>query len=135
MGGCSAKVPVKYVEGLFYRMPDDYLLEEFESAISVCVVREESDGGVAAVCLSEDVEKIGREEYIRPREDGDERNADDEGVLDSKSHQEGSDNAAAENCNPELLPLVQTSVQKHIQLTLGLVMIPSWHMPFTSCIS
>jgi hypothetical protein len=67
MRGCSAKVPVKYIESLFDRMPDNYLFEEFESAISICVVREESDGGVAAVCLSEDDEKLGRNTYGQER--------------------------------------------------------------------
>lgn len=63
MGSCSAKVPVKYVESLFDRMPDNYLFEEFESAVSVCVVREESDGCVASTRLSEEVEKLGRITY------------------------------------------------------------------------
>ena len=67
MGGCSAKVPVKYVESLFDRMPDDYLFEKFESAISVCVVREEGDRSVAAVSLLEDVEKIERSTYGQER--------------------------------------------------------------------
>jgi hypothetical protein len=67
MGGCPAEVPVKYVESLFDRMPDNYLFEEFESAISVCVVREEGNGSVATMCLSEDVEKLGRSTYGQER--------------------------------------------------------------------
>ena len=67
MGGCSAKVPVKYVESLFDWMPDDYLFEEFETAISVCVVREESDRSIAAVRLLEDDEKLGRSTYGQER--------------------------------------------------------------------
>ena len=67
MGGCSAKVPVKYVESLFDRVPDNYLFEELEASISVCVVREEGDGSVAAVRLSEDAEKLGRNTYGQER--------------------------------------------------------------------
>lgn len=67
MGSCSAKVPVKYIESPFDRMPDNYLFEEFEPAISVCVVREEGDRGVAAVLLSEDFEKLGRSTYGQER--------------------------------------------------------------------
>jgi len=48
-------------------MPDNYLFEESESAISVCVVREESDGCVAATRLSEDVEKLGKSTYGQER--------------------------------------------------------------------
>jgi hypothetical protein len=67
MRGCPAEIPVKYVESFLDRVPDNDLFEEVESAVSICVVREEGKRSVAAVCLSEDVERIRRSTYGQER--------------------------------------------------------------------
>ena len=78
--------------------------EEVKFAVAFIVVGEVGDWGVAArTNLS--MEHKGERSNLRPGEDRDESDADDEGVLDAKSHEEGSDDATAENTDPELRAL------------------------------
>jgi hypothetical protein len=87
-------------------MPYDDLLEEVEAAISLVGMRKISEGGVAAVWTLECAEGS-REINIRPRQDRDKGDTNDEGILDAESHEKGCDDTTTEDSNPQLLLLAR----------------------------
>lgn len=66
---------------------------------------------------------------LRPGEDGDEGDTEDERVFDAEGHEEGRDDTAAEDGHPELLRSDTLSGSLSGALTFGLDISPPSHMP------
>jgi hypothetical protein len=108
-----ADAPVKLTQRLLYGMEFDHLGKKIEARIALVGVGEEGDWRSAPIetsaavlcrCLwHSDLEE--KQRFLRPRENRDEGDADDQRVLDPKCHQEGRQHSATENAKPHLPPV------------------------------
>lgn len=77
-----------------------------------------------------------KERCLRPGEDRDQDDANHESVLDTKRHQEGRNDATAEDAHPQLFKVSHTFPTRSTRLsdTLGFDIWPPSHMPVCSLI-
>lgn len=85
-----------------------HFLEEFKAGVAFRRVREVSErrrsprGWLSVLCSLYHMVMQGRSENVRPRENGDECDADDDCTLDAVGHEEAGENATTEEADPQL---------------------------------
>lgn len=103
VGAARLNVPFELVCHTAQRMPRDDLLEELETRVALDGVGKVCDGSVAAGSgqLKKSVQK-NEQRNLRPRNDRDQSDTNDECILDPVRHQESSQDTTAENSKPKL---------------------------------